>query len=181
MPDAAGGPAPAYPLFKAAIFALLAANAIIYALAGTLSEALDTVAWFILLILFELETGSARRTWSPGVVRVIHAVRLIAAAIIGVALIAYIDDQSWLDVINVSVWIAVIVMLEYEVRHPQLVIRHRRRYTAAAAVLYTTLGVLVLMWAGRGEWFNAYDALLWLGAFVLIEMNVLGDVRSVTG
>jgi hypothetical protein len=31
--------------------------------------------------------------------------------------------------------------------------------------------VLVGAWAWRGEWFDAYDALLWLAAFVLIELE----------
>jgi hypothetical protein len=29
------------------------------------------------------------------------------------------------------------------------------------------------VWAGRGEWFDAYDAMLWLVAFATIEINVL--------
>jgi hypothetical protein len=30
-----------------------------------------------------------------------------------------------------------------------------------------------VIWATRGEWFDAYDAALWLAAFVFIEMELL--------
>jgi hypothetical protein len=34
----------------------------------------------------------------------------------------------------------------------------------------------VFAWAWRKEWFDAYDAALWLLAFATIEMNVLRKV-----
>ena len=49
----------------------------------------------------------------------------------------------------------------------------RTGFTATAATLYTGLAVLVPIWGWRGEWFDAYDALLWLIAFATIEMDVL--------
>ena len=48
------------------------------------------------------------------------------------------------------------------------------RFAAVTAALYSGLGALVLVWAWRGAWFDAYDAVLWLAAFATIEMNVLG-------
>jgi len=47
-----------------------------------------------------------------------------------------------------------------------------------ATTLYAGLGALVLVWAWRGEWFDAYDALLWLIAFVTIEIDVLQISRA---
>ena len=40
-------------------------------------------------------------------------------------------------------------------------------------MLYAGLAALVPVWAWRGEWFDAYDATLWLVAFATIEINVL--------
>ena len=40
---------------------------------------------------------------------------------------------------------------------------------------------LVVVWAWRGEWFDAYDAMLWLGAFAMIEMDVLQSFRPRAG
>ncbi len=40
------------------------------------------------------------------------------------------------------------------------------------------LAALVLVWAWRREWFDAYDAALWLAAFAMIEMDVLRSSRK---
>ena len=37
---------------------------------------------------------------------------------------------------------------------------------------------LVAAWLWRGEWFEAYDAALWLIAFATLEMDVLGFTRK---
>ena len=74
---------------------------------------------------------------------------------------------------NSALWIAVVLMLEAEVRWPQLVARARKACAVIAAALYTGLGVLVVAWAARGAWFDAYDAALWLIAFVTVEFDVM--------
>jgi hypothetical protein len=59
------------------------------------------------------------------------------------------------------------------VRRPRTVALHRTGFSTAAAALYTGLAAVIPVWAWRGEWFDAYDALLWLIAFATIEINVL--------
>lgn len=75
-----------------------------------------------------------------------------------------------------------VVLLEVEVRHRDAVARHRALFAAAAGTLYLALAALVVIWAGQSEWFDAYDAALWLIAFVTIEINVLRatDQRAAT-
>jgi len=68
-------------------------------------------------------------------------------------------------------------LLETEVRFPGKIARFRRGFTGVATALYAGLAVLVLIWAWRGEWFDAYDALLWLVAFAAIEMDVVAAAR----
>jgi hypothetical protein len=111
---------------------------------------------------------SARRA-----VAAIRGLRLAAAAAVGAAAIGYAYQNEWLDAVNTALWIAVVVLLESEVRSPGAIARHRAWFTATAATLYAGLGALVLVWAWRGEWFDAYDAALWLAAFAMIEMDVL--------
>jgi len=54
-------PAPTgFRLFKAAAFALLAANLALYALLGRPSEIVDAAAWLVLLVLFVKEPRTAR-------------------------------------------------------------------------------------------------------------------------
>ena len=45
----------------------------------------------------------------------------------------------------------------------------------AAKVVWSQIeeATLVVVWMWRREWFEAYDAALWLAALVVIEMNIL--------
>jgi len=164
---------PSYPIFKIAVFTLLLCNAVFYALDDTPSNALDAVAWLILLVLFEWETEFGGRLRARSVTAAIHIVRIAAIFGIGAATGAYVYEMAWLDVINSSLWVAVVAMLEYEVRFPRLVAHHSAAFLATAVGLYVGLGVLVMAWVWEGEWFDAYDALLWIIAFATIEMDVL--------
>ena len=177
MPYAAAA-FPWYVWFKTAVFMLLACNTAIFSFLGTFSETLDIAAWLVLLALFELETGYGHLFHEKRLVLVIHGIRLAAAAAIGAVAVSYVFHAVWLDAINSGLWIAVVVLLELEVRYPRAVEWRRAWFTAAAATLYSGLAALVLAWAWRGEWFEAYDALLWLIAFATIEINVLQIFRG---
>lgn len=164
---------PWYLWFKAVLFALLACNTAIFFFAGTLSEALDAAAWLTLFALFELETGYGGRFLRGRAQAVIRVVRLAAAAAVIAAAIGYIVEGDTLDTLNSGLWIAVVMLLELEVRYPDFIARHHSGFTAAATALYCGLGALILVWAWQGAWFDAYDALLWLIAFMAIEINIM--------
>ncbi len=168
-----GSASPWYLGFKAAVFALLACNTTFYLFAGTLSEALDATAWLTLLALFELETGFDDCFHVRGAATAVRGTRLAAIAAVGAAAVGYVYQNEWLNTVNTGLWIAVVVLLELEVRNPRAVVRHRATCAISAAALYAALAALVLVWAWRREWFDAYDALLWLTAFAMIEMDVL--------
>ena len=178
------------------MFALLALNTAIFLISGTLSAGLDSIAWLTLLALFELETGwgklgrtpflantqSVLRDQKKGPEKVcvpfspiaaVHGLRLAALAAVGAAAAGFLYNEEWLDAVNSGLWIAVVALLELEVRRPATVALHRALLMAALVTLYSGLGALVLVWLWRGEWFDAYDAALWLVAFVTIEVNVL--------
>lgn len=156
---------------KAALFALLACNTGYYLFRGTENEGLDSLAWLTLLALFELESGPADRIGTRHARTAIRFARLAAAGTLVAVLLGYVSDRDWLDVINVGLWIAVAGMFELEVRRPDQVTRGPGRY--AAPVLYSGLGMIVLAWLLRGEWFDAYDAALWLTAFATLELDLL--------
>lgn len=162
-----------YSAFKLLILALLTIDTFAFALGGRLSAALDAVAWLILLVLFEWE--AAGRTGHLGLwaTRTLEAVRALAIVGVAVAAFAFLEEGIWLDAANSALWISVVVLLEVEVRCPVLVLLQRPLFKALAAMLYGALGLLVLVWAWRGEWLDAYDALIWLIAFAIIEMDML--------
>lgn len=165
----------AYSCFKAVVFALLAWNTVVFVSRGTFSEGLDSIAWLVLLALFELETGAAPAPHKRAAV--IHGMRLVAAMAIPVAAVGYFLDREWLDAINSTLWIAVVAILEIQVRFPAAAERYRAWCGVMAAGLYSGLGTVALVWLWRADWFSAYDALLWLLAFVTIEINVLQVLR----
>ncbi len=161
------------------MFALVACNTAYWVIGGTVSEAIDAVAWFALLALFQLETGfKLSLARAAGVIRI---ARIGAAIAVGAAAIGYVNEHEWLDAINTGLWIAVVVLLELELRRPGAVARQRMLFAATAATLYAGIAALVVVWAWRGEWFDAYDAMLWLGAFAMIEMDVLQSFRPRAG
>ena len=166
-------PAPALRRFKAAIYPLLAVNLVLYALLGRASEVLDAAAWVALLALFEIETAHAARL-TPGRRRLVHLLRLGASAAVLAAAVIYVAEEEWLDAANAWLWLAVVALLEFEVRHPAAVTRRRGPYVAATAALYAALLALVPAWLWQSAWLNAWDATLWLAAFFAIELDVLG-------
>ena len=172
MPSTAAAP---LTWFKALLFGLLAWNTAAYSLTGTLSEALDSAAWFSLLVLFLLETSLGGRlpAWSAAAIR---TVRIAAAIALVAATIGYLRDEEWLDAINSALWVAFVVVLEIQVRYPAAATRHRARFSAAVGLICAGLGALVLAWAWQGEWFDAYDALLWLVALAVVEMDVMSSL-----
>jgi hypothetical protein len=90
------------------------------------------------------------------------------------ATVGYVFEDDVLDAINSGLWIAVVVLLEVQFRYPGPVARTRAPFTAVACVLYGGLAFLVLVWVWRREWFDAYDALLWLVAFAALELDAAG-------
>ncbi len=165
-------PPPAFRRFKRAIYALLAVNLVLYALFGTPNQIVDSVAWVVLLALFEIETAHGERLTRRQLL-FIHIPRLAAAAGVLAAAIGYMRDAEWLDAANTWLWVGVVILLEAEVRFPAAVAKRQRLFWALTGTFYAALGVLALIWAGRGEWLDAWDAALWLTAFFAIELNVL--------
>jgi hypothetical protein len=160
-------------LFKGLLFALLAANTAYYTLTGATSKAIDATAWLTLLALFLAETRLRSRPGSASLDLVVRAARLAAAAGVVVAMLRYLIEGNALDSTNSVLWIGVVMLLEAEFRYPQLVARSRTAFAAVAVALYGGLAVLVIIWALSGAWLDAYDALLWLIAFVTLELDAV--------
>lgn len=173
-----------FVVFRWLVYALLAGDVVLYARFGRATELLDTAAWFVLLLLFEWETGGWKlpARWRPA----LHGVRALAAVAVVVACVGYALERVWLDFANEMVWLGVIALLELEVRLPPRAVKLHRIRRATALVLYLALVGFMLTWAAMGvggddpnaAWLDAWDALLWLVAFVAIELNVFGLAPS---
>ena len=151
-----------YRVLRAAVFVLLCVNTAYYVAAASVSKGLDSVAWLVPLVLYSIETSHAAL--------MNHRAQRRRGG--------YIIEGDALDAVNTGLWIAVVCLLEFEVRRPQAVARSRVAFVGFAGVIYGGLALLVFVWAWRGQWLDAYDALLWLIAFAAIEMDMLAPARA---
>ena len=82
---------------------------------------------------------------------------------------------AWLDVINAGAWILICMVLEYDVR-TQLKQRSEPILLQASRVIKGVLYVLVtaaaVYWTIFGSLLDGWDALIWIFAFMMIELNL---------
>lgn len=162
-------------LLRPALFALLGANAAVYAADGRFSEGLDALAWYLLLVLFALEAHGAAWIRRPRVARALGLLRALAAIAVVAAAAAYVQEGEWLDAANALLWIGIVLVLELEVRAPAAAAGLRGSLALGSLLLYAGLAAVALTWLLRGAWFDGYDALLWIAAFALIEIELFRD------
>ena len=158
--------------FKAALLVLLAANTVYFTVFGTAAKGIDAFAWLTLLVLFDMETAYKDQPRSRAAQLAVRAARLVAGAGVLAATIGYVFAEDTLDALNAGLWIAVVVLLEMELRWPALIARRRAAFNSAAVLLFGGLALLVVLWAASGMWLDAYDAVLWLVAFAAIELDL---------
>lgn len=165
-----------HPL-QSSLYLLLAGNTLWYLAFGAWTKGLDSLAWLVLLMLFAVETGYAKWLDKRHARSLLHLLRFGAAAAIVASAAGYVQQQEWLDAVNIGLWILVVALLECELRFQHLLARRRRLFTNSAIVLYVAIAALIPLWALRGEWLDAYDAALWVCAFALIELDALKLAR----
>ncbi len=96
---------------------------------------------------------------------------------------------SWVDVFNAGAWLLVVLLFQIEVSLEQANRLTKRRLTIVMAwkgAAYLVLLVCAIYWTMYSAFIDYWDAWLWLLAFVLIDLNVLGmadseDQRAIEG
>ncbi len=82
---------------------------------------------------------------------------------------------AWVDVINATAWVSVVLMLEIDV-HTQLgnisSKLWQKYHIYVKVVVYGVLFLAAVYWGVTGNFLEFWDAFLWIVAFVLIEMNM---------
>jgi len=169
-----------FPYFKWTVFGLLALNMVMFFLHETLVEGFDSLAWFLLLMLFEWESSQLDKPYSSRWERwSIHGGRMLAyvvivTAAVGYSLADYRAEHGPVDMFNAWTWLAIVALLEYDVYAPgqygrwEWYLRNTAKF-----VLYAALFVYAVLWGLAGGWLDAYDAMLWILCFFAIEINVL--------
>jgi hypothetical protein len=83
---------------------------------------------------------------------------------------------AWTDVINASVWLLVVAILELDVRLQERQVLEGlvlKVSNLAKYGLYAILFLAAAYWGVKGDFVDFWDAFLWLVAFIFIELNVL--------
>ena len=160
-------------LIKSLILGLLIANTAYYAIAERFYDCLDSMAWLGLLFSFELEARYLHHPFSIRLVPLNRAFRFLAIVLITMAYGGFIRESAWLDVMNSVLWLIAVILLECESRLPRLVSRFPLTFKLMGAGVLLSLIGLSLFWAHQGEWFDAYDALIWIIALVIIDLDFL--------
>lgn len=158
-----------YPKSKLAILALLTLNAVIYALIDTMIGAADAIVWLVLLIIYELESNSIDLPISEQGMRLI---RDLLIGVIALVFFGYLLSGEVLDAVNSLLWFALIAMVETEVRWPELARQYKKTFWATTIVIFIALIAMAGLRFWLGEWFDAYDATLWIIAFGFIEVDI---------
>ena len=82
---------------------------------------------------------------------------------------------AWVDVINASAWVSVVLMLEVDV-HTQLgnisSKLWEKYHIFVKVTVYSVFFLAAVYWGVTGNFLEFWDAFLWIVAFVLIEMNM---------
>jgi len=88
---------------------------------------------------------------------------------------------SWVDVFNASAWLLVVLLFQVELFLDQVNKLTRRRLIFVMAwkiFAYLVLLVCAIYWTVYSAFIDYWDAWLWLLAFILIDLNLLGLDKS---
>jgi hypothetical protein len=155
------------------LLCLLGMTTLYYVVAGRRTEAMDSVTWYILLILFLVEAFRLKFAQSARALQLIRLTRAAAIFVLVLTLGLYLRERQWVDAINMTLWLSVVALMELEVRRPTLIEAHPKAFSRTAACLYLGLALVVLLWLFQRKWIDAWDAVLWLAAFGALELNLL--------
>lgn len=84
---------------------------------------------------------------------------------------------NWVDVINATAWLLVVLLFQVGVwlsMLGRLTTHNRRAIEIAKGTSYLALLGCAIYWTAYSAFIDSWDAWLWLVAFVLIDLNLLG-------
>lgn len=158
-----------YPKFKLAILLLLSLNIVLFSLFDNITSTIDALSWVALLVMYELEAVSGGKLIAENTQQNIRNVLIVVIALV---FFKYLFDQEWLDIINGSLWLVLIGLLEMEIRWPNTIAANKQLFWLATVAIFIGLLSMVAAWLWQSAWLDAYDAALWITAFGFIEVDI---------
>ncbi len=84
---------------------------------------------------------------------------------------------GWIDIFNSNAWLLVVLLFQIELSFEQAKKLTKRRLKIVMiwkAFAYLVLMVCAIYWTVFSAFIDSWDAWLWLLAFILIDLNMLG-------
>lgn len=163
------------------IYSLLLFNVILFFLDEASIGGIDSLAWIVLLLLFELETSKINKDNSfANKQYVFQFLRIIAYILIAYSTYEYanhkyIQEYGYLDLISSLIWIIVSILIEYEIFYEKKFHKIAIHFIVFFKIgLYLGLFVISFLRGLYGDFLDFYDAVLWIICFFFIELNILG-------
>lgn len=158
-------------VFKLLVYGLLLVDAVLLYVHGSWREVLEQTGWLMILTAFELESRGLHRRWLTGLEAMGYALALVCWA-------AYALAGEWLDLANATLWLLVVAALAFDLHRPPHYGSSGWRWrNRAKAGLYAALAGIALNWGVQGDWLDAWDAMLWLLCFFVIELKLFDVLR----
>ncbi len=160
--------------FKYTLYALLTFNIYLFLRHETLTEALDSLGWVILLAAFEYESSALHEEYSSAWEKYgILGAQLIGYGIALHVTVDYALNGEWLDLANGVVWLLVCAAIAYDMYAPGEYGGWEWRVRNAIKIaLYSALGLIAVWWGIQGAILDFYDAMLWILCFAVVELNI---------
>ncbi len=139
---------------------------------GTLTEAIDTFGWVLLLAIFEFETTSFGIQTDLFNKQLLTFISLVGYSIIIYSAVNYGLEKEWLDLANSIVWILIVMIITYDIYKPSTTEQGLKLRVTIKTILYSLIFLFALKWLIDGELLDFYDAVMWILAFFVIELNI---------
>jgi hypothetical protein len=165
-------------VFKVVVYGLLLLNTLLLIRYATWREALEQGGWLMILAAFEWESRGPYRAQRPfaapaGLEGLGYAIAIFCWG-------AYAAAGEWLDFANASLWLLVVAAIAGDLHWQRNYGRTGWRLRALVkGFLYVALLGVALLWGLQGAWLDAWDAVIWLLCFFVIELKLF-DFRKVS-
>lgn len=158
---------------KTGLFLLLLANAIVFLIRGEYNDSFDSMAWIVLMVLYEIETG--KLPWLLKLNQRLPLIRNMAVMVVILAESSYLLEGAWLDGVYSFLWLLVVALFELESRYKNEVVARPKLFRFAGLSLILGMVGVIVAWMMEGAYFNAYDGLIWSLAFLIIDLDLMAS------
>jgi len=168
-----------FHVFKLAVYGLLLFDTGLLYVHGSWREVLEQSGWLMILAAFEAESRGLGALGAGRMARPLIGLELAGYSVAVFCWAAYAQAGEWLNLANATLWLLVAAAIARDLHRPG-----RRAAPGwwprnmVKAGLYAGIIGIALSWGLAGDWLDAWDAVLWLLCFFVIELKLLDVLHA---